>query len=283
MSKMKKLSLFIAVGALSFTASLACAQAKSDILVFDNTSGDFLLPSYFDQQPTVTLTTDTNTQNIPADIDIIKEIFGDNAQTSLTPTPASDSPKQASATKGTTNTQTFYPRPKELQTAREQKQPLLTPLPPLPKPIEPEPVPPARLTTPSPYASKVLAKETGTSKGNVTLPKDIRLQFEKNAMQLTETAIKWISAYALHIKKDPRLVAEVRVSRHDWPIQKHRLALIMQTFIEKGLAARQIHVYHSDRDPDTMVIGYQTDPNQTKIVTPEYKNVKLKEQKTLSW
>ena len=280
MLNFKKWSIWGAVGSLSCTVTVALAQAAPDILVFDNTNGDFLLPSYFDQAPSSPVSAQEPAKNVPSDVDILTEIFGKDAKTSFTPTTPTPEPQTTA-----TNPQTFYPRPQELKTTTQQKQPLLTPLPPLPKPAEPEIVPPLRVTTPSPYAEKVLAKETGKTKdrGNVTLPKDIRLQFESGATQLTETAIRWISAYALHVQKDPRLVAEVRVSRHAWQTQKKRLALVMQTFVEKGLSARRIHVYHSDRDPDTMVIGYQEDPNQTKIVTPVDKNTKLKEQKTFSW
>ena len=97
----------------------------------------------------------------------------------------------------------------------------------------PEPaIPPSkRLQHPSPYAAKLVAKETGKSKASIQLPKDIRMQFPPRSTQLTESAVKWISAYALHVLKDPTLVVNLRVSYQDWAIQQARLGLILQIMI----------------------------------------------------
>ena len=293
MQKLKKRFLFVSVVGLLLPSFGTFAQTTGDVLVFDNTSGDFLLPSYFDQSPS----TSSSNQNltfsapapaysqtqVPSDVDILREIFGDSAQTSQVlniQTPSSSTSSSSSAKSG----QTFYPRPKQIQTqVATPQQPLLTPLPPLPTPPEKQIAPPKRNNTPSAFAAKVVAKETGTSKTAVTLPKDIRLQFPKGQALLTPTVIKWVTAYALHVKKDPRLLIEIRVSNRDWAVQKSRLTIIMQQMLEQGLNAKKIRIYQSDRDPDTLIIGYETDPNQTKIVVPTERTVRINEQKTLSW
>ena len=253
------------------------AQNANDILIYDNKTNDFLLPSYFDTPPQRPIQQEQTQplvpQNVPADVDILTEIFGDQAVSSQPLPPAK---KQA-----TINTQTFYPTPKSVKQSTQQ--PLLTPLAPLPQVPEASIPAPKRFQRSSPYVTKLLAKESGKSKTNIQLPQDIRLQFNPGATQLTDPAVKWISAYALHVQKDPTKVINLRVSTQNWDVQQARLGIIMQIMMEKGLPARQIQIYQSNRDPDNVIIGYSLNPNQTKAITPEETKQVIKEQKTLIW
>jgi len=272
-------TIFTAMTAGICLASVASyAQAADDILIFDNQTNDFLLPSYFDTpapslpEPAVAQI-NQQPQNVPADIDILHEIFGDQA--------VDAQPLPQTSPKRTTTVQTFYPTPKSVK--QSTMQPLLTPLAPLPQIPEAAVPPPKRIQRSSPYATRLLAKETGKSKANIQLPKDIRLQFNRGATQLTDPAVKWISAYALHVQKDPTKTVNLRVSTQDWTTQQARLGIIMQIMLEKGLPARQIQIYQSDRDPDSVIIGADISPNQTKTITPEETKRVIKEQKTLIW
>lgn len=273
----QKLKTFMILWMGAFGLAIFSAHAQEDqIAIFDNQTNDFLLPSYFDtppQTPPPTPAPPSKPQEVPSDVDILNEIFGDQAVSS-TALPSSQPEKRIT-------TQVFYPTPRAVQ--RTDQQPLLTPLPPLPVLPEQDVLPPTRIQRYSPYATRLLAKESGKSKANVILPKDIRLQFLPNITQLTEAAVKWITAYALHVQKDPRLVLSIRVSSRNWPVQQARLSLIMQIVTEKGLPLRQLQVFQSDRDPDTLIIGSETNPNQTQVITPEETKRIIKEQKTLSW
>lgn len=267
----------ILVAAISTLATSVFAQDNGDILIFDNQTNDFLLPSYFDTPPQRPQQQEQIQplvpQNVPADIDILNEIFGDQA--------VSSQPLPAPTTQTSSNSKIYYPVPKSVKQSTQE--PLLTPLAPLPQVPEASIPAPKRFQRSSPYLTKLLAKETGKSKANVQLPKDIRLQFTPGAIQLTDPAVKWISAYALHVQKDPTLVVNLRVSNQNWADQQARLGLIMQIMMEKGLPARQIQIYRSDRDPDNVIIGYSLNPNQTKVITPEETKQVIKEQKTLIW
>ena len=280
MRQATKTALMSVFGALISFSCTAFAQATNDVLIFDNQT-DFLLPSYFDAppQPPTPQTTQQPLvpQNVPSDIDILTEIFGDQAVSSLPAAPATDTQNRPIQN----NSRTFYPSSQAVQ--QGNKPPLLTPLAPLPQIAEPAVLPTKRVQFPSAYATKLLAKETGRSKSNIQLPKDIRLQFPTNSTQLTDSAVKWISAYALHVQKNPTLVVTLRVSNQNWSQQQARLALIMQIMMEKGLPVRQIQIFQSSRDPDTLVIGADSNPNQTHAATFEDAQKLKKEQKTLSW
>lgn len=232
------------------------AQDNQDLLLFDNSSQDFLLPSYLD--------TNQPTPEVPTDIDILTEIFGNQATQQVT------QPKP--------QTKTIHPSKQ-----KEQKKELLTPLDPLPT----IPEKPLQLNKPniytSQYAVKLLNKEEGKNKINIAIPTDLRLTFTPNSTQLTESALNWISAYALHIQKDPRLEAVIRISNKNWPLQQARLSLIVKKMMEKGLPTQQIRILQSNRDENTLIIGKQTNQNQTPIITPQETKKIIKKQKTLLW
>ena len=277
----KTLILFGA-GALVISPGYAYAQ-EEDIAIYDNQTNDFLLPSYFESEPespqgdgvSEEVAAIETPQTVPADVDILAEIFGDEPNS-----PSANSSVPASRT--ASNTRIFYPTPQSVATSSAQ-QPLLTPLPPLPPVPETTIEPPRNFHRSSPYATKLLDRETGRGSADIILPKDIRLQFLPNRAHLTQAATKWIAAYGLHVRKDPRLVLVIRVSRQNWAIQQARLSLIMQVLFEQGLPARQMKIFQSDRDPDTLVIGTENNPDHTQTIVPgEEKNV-INQQKTLSW
>ena len=273
-----KTTLSALIGVIFLTATGVYAQSNEDILIFDNQTNDFLLPSYFDTPAPQVANSAPMTQPAqtvaPSDIDILQEIFGDQAVSPAPAIPEAPKPK--------VTTQTFYPTPQSV--AQSTQQPLLTPLAPLPQVPEESVQPPKHFqANTSPYVTRLIAKETGKSKANIQLPKDIRLQFNAGATQLTDPAVKWISAYALHVKKDPTKVVNLRISTQNWPTQQARLGIIMQLLLEKGLPARQIHIYQSDRDTDSLIIGADTNPDLTKVITPEEKKRVINEQKTLIW
>ncbi len=248
--KITKVLLLVLLG----IPQMVHAQDNQDLLLFDNSSQDFLLPSYLD--------TNQPTPEVPTDIDILTEIFGNQA-----------------------TQQVAQPKTQTTQLSQQTKQPkeLLTPLDPLPTLTEK----PLQLNKPkiytSQYAVKLLNKEEGKNKINMTIPTDLRLTFTPNSTQLTESALNWISAYALHIQKDPRLEAIIRISNKNWPLQQARLSLIVKKMMEKGLSTQQIRILQSNRDENTLIIGKQTNKNQTPIITPQETKKIIKKQKTLLW
>ena len=261
-------------------------RVPEDVLVFDSAAQDFVLPSYFDGVPAPSpqpmtfapnTTSESKTvQQIPDNVDILKEIFGD--EEAVTSAPPKSQPPVATMPVG----QVFYPQPQVIRT-EVKTQPLLTPLPPIPPAPEAN-IPPKTRTTPVQlYSSKILAKEMGKSKTAIILPKDMRLQFSPGSAQLAHSNLKWITAYALHVQKDPRLVVEIRVSQNDWTIQRSRLNLIVQTLLQRGLPSRQIRILRTDRDADSLILGYNDRADQTKIIVPDEVPRKIKQQKTLSW
>lgn len=294
MCGVKRTLIVLMLGAFSLSPVSVYAQTE-DIAIYDNQTNDFLLPSYFDAEPDVTVqepqVPQETPQDVPTDIDILTEIFGEQAIPSTLNAPLNDPPSTPAPGKNV-QTRVFYPTPKSVAHS-QQKQPLLTPLAPLPEAADPNPPAPRNPYVPSTYASQLLDKESGEATTNLPLPQDIRLQFLPNRTQLTATVLKWVKAYALHVRKDPRLVVTLRVSYKDWAVQQARLSLIMQILFENGLSARQLQILQSDRDPDTLVIGWDKNPNLTQVLDPEeLKRTQKeldddqdirKEQKILSW
>ncbi len=269
----------VCIGICVITSQTALAQ-NVDISVFNGSGDDFLLPSYFDaptapvvsQQVVIKPADSGAPQSIPSDVDILNEIFGENKNVTA-PAPQ--------ATTGTRKRQMFYPTPK-IQTSSNG--PLLTPLDPIPPVSEPNPDPPTKSQYKSAYASKFLAQETiGKGKAMFQVPKEMRLIFDENSTHLSESVVKWIKAYSLYVQKDPRLVFNIRISNQNWPLQRARLGLIMRLAIEKGLSAKQIRVYQSNRDVNSMILSAETDPNQTQVVVPMETKRVIKDQKSLIW
>lgn len=277
----KKVFKTLLIGAC-FTLGTPVAAQTADVAIFDGSDNDFLLPTYFDTPPNTFVTHEDTTvpaapgeihaPQVPTDIDILNEIFGDQTQT------ANATTSEVFREKPTT--QVFYPH-KNIQTSNSA--PILTPLDPIPPAPEPVLELPKKSQHKSLYVTKLLAKETGKTKGNVQIPQDMRLIFEPHSARLAESVVKWLTAYSLHIQKNPNLVLNIRVSNKDWSLQQARLGLVIKLLIEKGLSSKQIQIFQSDRDPDTMIISAETNPNQTKIVVPTETKRILKQQKTVVW
>ena len=267
------------MGACMGMSALACAQ-NADVAVFNGPNNDFLLPSYFDGPAPVVVTQQTvvepvrpaATQSIPSDVDILNEIFGEQRQSVPPVSQGENAPKTR---------HTFYPTPK-VQTTLSA--PLLTPLDPIPPTMEPDLPPPEKSQYKSAHAAKLLAQESmGKGKASVQVPKEMRLTFDHHSAQLSESVAKWIKAYALHVQKDPRLVLNIRISNQDWPLQRARLGLIMKLLVEQGLSTKQIRIFQSDRDVDSVLLNADTDPNQTQIIVPTDTKRVIREQKNLIW
>lgn len=281
MRQYKKALDILLVGACVMLCAPVLAQTE-DIAVFDSSENDFLLPSYFDTPaqtyaPQTAILPQDNRQmvsspHIPTDIDILNEIFGSQKPASVIAAQNAAADKKNAA---------------KLQAEqKDQKKtgaPILTPLDPIPPAPEPMLEVPKRTQHKSLYAAKLLAKETGKNKAAVQIPKDMRLLFEPNSARLAESVVKWLTAYSLHVQKDPSLVLNIRISNQNWDLQQMRLGMVVKLLIEKGLSSKQIRVFQSNRDPDTMIIGTDTDPNQTKIIVPAETKRVVREQKTFAW
>ena len=278
----KKMIRAFWTGACFMLAVPVCAQIE-DISIFENPNDNFLLPSYFDTPPTTYVQPTpspvqpraTAPTQAPEDVDILSEIFGTQNP------PVS----QKQSTQHTV--QTYYPSKgitsSVSTTVTKKKAPTLEPLPPIPAVPEQEILLPKKRHITSQNASKLLAKVSGKATNSLTMPKELKLKFEPNSTQLSSTTTKWITAYALHVHKDPRLFLNIHVSNQNWPIQQARLGLIIKLLIEKGLSSKQINVFQSNRGPDSIILDADLDPNQTKIITPSDSKQKIREQKTLEW
>ena len=88
--------------------------------------------------------------------------------------------------------------------------------------------------------------------------------------------MKWIKAFALKVRNDPRLGIEMRASEENWPLQSKRLGLMLQTILETGISRHQIVIYRSPRSVDAILLGYG------RMADQEVKMNK-KRQKTISW
>ena len=285
-----KVIRMLLAGAYGMLCLPASAQ-PDNLFVLENPNDNFLLPSYFDTPPSTFVQNNTvnpmgmppKNANIssgqmqaPTDVDILDEIFGSQNPNA----PKSDAPKGSTQR----TTLTYYPRTNVVsEGTNDQKVPMLVPLDPIPPVPEPDIQPPKKTSNSSLYATKLLAKETGKAANSIEIPQDVRLMFDPNATQLSANSIKWITAYALHIQKDPRLILSIRVSNQNWGIQQARLGIILRLLTEKGLAARQIRIFQSNRDPDSIILNSNLDPNQTKITVPEDRKQVIREQKTVEW
>ena len=182
-----------------------------------------------------------------------------------------------------TNTYDIYISEEGVFNAPERDVEMLTPLDPIPPAPEPEVAPPLNTHPKSVYAAKLLAKETGKAKVSTQLPKEMRLLFDPNSTQLSDSSVKWLSAYAAHVQKDSRLIFSIRISNKNWTLQQARLNLIIKLLIEKGLSSKQLRIFQSNRDENSMILSVDLGPDQTPIIVPSDKKRVIKEQKTLVW
>lgn len=201
---------------------------------------------------------------VPGNMDILTEIFGENAITLNANKPVSVPTRNFTPTPGL-----YYP-----------KQAILTKLPDLPPPQSTIERSVNTKITPviqqPDYADQLL--KLGQEGGSVyfSVPKEVRIKFHPGQSNLSAQALKWIKAFALKVRSDPRLIIEIRASEEDWPLQSKRVGLMLQAVLELGVSRHQIVVYKTARSVDTVLLGYGY------MVDREAK-VNKKRQKTISW
>jgi len=232
--------------------------------------GDFLVPAHtIPAELSSDEVAQAVTAPVPSDIDILNEIFGSSQVTTSSETKTSQTVQR-----------TFLP-----QGVQEQQgtMPLLTPLPPLPV-VTMEPF----IETRKPpfvqnnYADQALAMAAAPANDSVfKMPKEIRVKFYSGHSAFSAQALKWVRSFAVRVVNDPHLLIEIRVSEKNWKVQEKRLSILFQILKEVGVSAHQVRVYKSDRDPDTLLMGYTNDPEQTIASTK--KSSGRKTQKTIRW
>ena len=235
-------------------------EAVDVAVVGDN----FLAPSYV-----IPDTSDepSDPEGIPSEIDILNEIFGPSELLPATPA-LPQAPVVA---------KTFTPAP-GIQSAEDQ--PLLTPLPPLRLDTPAEVIEPKKTTVlKTQYADNALTMAESGNLGK-NMPREIRITFYAGQISFSAQALKWARAFALHVVRDPRLMAEIRVSQNNWLVQEKRLKVLLQILKEAGVSVHQIRVHKTNRDPNSILMGYADNPEKTTGIT---KIVGEKQQKTIEW
>ena len=225
---------------------------------------DFLTPSYVvpssEQRPV------NQPAPIPSEVDILNEIFG---------TPAVVSEKKAPAP----IQRTFSPATGVHRT----DQPLLSPLPEmLNVSLDEAPIPPKKVPfNRTSYADQSLAFVESGVMGTFNMPREVRITFYSGESALSAQALKWVRAFAIRVVRDPRLLAEIRISDQQWKIQEKRLSMILQILKEEGVSVHQIRVLKTERNPDSILMGYvyNSDQTMTKNETKTHEN----EQKLIDW
>lgn len=246
----------------------AVAQTP-DVVAMPNPD-DFLVETYSMPAEPLSVQPQTVSQNIvapmPSDKDILTEIFGEGAMTLNANQPIAPpvQTRQFSPTPGL-----YYP-----------KQAILTKLPDLPAPqmtverfVDTTHTP---VIQQSDLADQLLESVEQGKTPYFSIPKEVRIKFYPGQSDLSAHAMKWIKAFALKVRNDPRLVIEMRASEENWPLQSKRLGLMLQTILETGISRHQIVIYRSPRSVDAILLGYG------RMADQEVKMNK-KRQKTISW
>ena len=226
---------------------------------------DFLLPSYM--APGQNVASQDSTEPVPSEIDILNEIFG-------APDPAVVATKKVTAPVQ----RTFSPR---TGVQCEEDTPLLTPLPPL-SVIQNEPVIEAKkpFFKQMGYADQALAMASGTPSG-LGMPREIRITFYPGQSSFSAQALKWAKSFAVRVVNNPTLLAEIRVSDQNWPIQEKRLAVLLQILKEAGVSVHQIRLYKTGREENTILMGYVNNPEYTSAGNAKTSGERV--QKTIEW
>ena len=227
---------------------------------------DFLAPSYV--VPSSEQRNVNQPAPIPSEVDILNEIFGTSSIVPEKKTPPA-APVQ----------RTFSPA----SGLQRTDQPLLSPLPEMLRvsldeaPIAPKKVPFNRTS----YADQSLAFVESGVMGTFNMPREVRITFYSGQSSLSAQALKWVRAFAIRVVRDPRLLAEIRVSEQQWKLQEKRLSMILQILKEEGVSVHQIRVLKTDRNPDNILMGYVYNSEQTvaKTGTKAHED----EQKLIDW
>ena len=206
-----------------------------------------------------------NTTPVSSNKDILTEIFGSNAVTLN-----ADQPVASAAERN------FAPIPGMYYPKRA----ILTKLPDLPPPqqtyeryVDTKITPVIRQPS---YADELLEATEQGKDVFFSAPREVRIKFYPGQSNISAQAIKWIKSFALKVRDDPRLVVEIRASEEDWPLQRKRLALMLQIILEQGVSRHQIVIYRSARSVDTVLLGCGRSINQEV-------QMNKKRQKTITW
>ena len=253
------------ISAFSYAADLLADEqgpTAPEAVIAQTAGDDFLLPSY-----TVPAAPSWQQEPVPSEVDILNEIFGPSS-TALSSQPIEKKP----ATQ-----RTFSPQ-KGLQRADT---PLLTPLAPLPvAPAEFEIEPKKAYFPRAGYADQFLATAASANTA-LSMPREIRITFYPNQATFSAQALKWVKSFATRVVNDPRLLAEIRISNENEAIQQKRLRLLLQVLKESGVSRHQIRLYKTNREADSVLIGYAQNPSYTAIKPGV--NSKERIQKTIDW
>lgn len=164
--------------------------------------------------------------------------------------------------------------------------PVLIPLAPLPKVVEPEPVAPAapvRKVVPSAYADHMLNALEQNARPEFIMPQEIKVSFYKNATHFSGQTIKWIKAFSMSAINDPRLIVQVRLSTQTPDVQQKRLSIIRNTLIGNGLSPHQIQIVFTDRPADSLILRTINKPEHTQISVRKSQSGRRVEKRTTKW
>ena len=227
---------------------------------------DFLTPSYV--VPASEKTSLNQTEPIPSEVDILNEIFG----TSAVVPPQKEAPQKPVQ-------RTFSPA----TGVQKADKPLLTPLPDVMSvALDETPILPKKMPfTQTNYADQSLAFVESGMTGTFHIPREVRITFYSGQSSLSAQALKWARAFAVRVVRDPRLLAEIRVSEEQWKVQEKRLSMILQILKEEGVSPHQIRVYKTERNPDSILMGYVYNSEQTQSKTGV--KTQTDEQKLIDW
>ena len=166
-----------------------------------------------------------------------------------------------------------------------QARPVLVPLAPLPKMVEPEPVvePHVRKIVPSQYADKMLTALEDNKRPDFIMPQEIKVSFYKNASHFSGQTIKWIKAFSVSAMNDPRLIVEVRLSTQNPSVQQKRLSIIQNTLIGNGLSPHQIRVVFTNRPADSLILRTMPKPELAQVSVSDAKKRQRGEKRTTRW
>ena len=227
---------------------------------------DFLTPSYV--VPAERSVSSDQTEPITSEVDILNEIFGTSSVV-----PEKKEPVFASVQR------TFSPSTGVQRTDK----PLLSPLPEMKLgSLDEIQIPPRKPPfSKTSYADQSLAYVEGGITGTFNIPREVRITFYSGQSSLSAQALKWVHAFALRVVRDPRLLAEIRISEQQWKVQEKRLSMILQILKEEGVSAHQIRIYKTERNPDSVLMGYVYNSDQTVLKTGT--KIREEEQKLIDW
>ena len=239
-----------------------CLLAQESGFVVNPDADEFLGPTYaLPGDPVFVETPESNLGNK----NVLAEIFGSDMISLNSNQPVV--PVQS---------KTFTPKPGMYY----PKQSVLTKLQELPPPqLTQEPFVDTTITPiikQTDFVDRLLSAIQENKRMTLSVPREIRISFHPGQSALSAQALKWIKVFSLKVRKDPRLVIEIRVSEQDWPLQSKRVALMLQAVMEQGVSRHQIFVYKTARSMDTVLLGYG------QALDKEVEKSK-KKQKRISW